>query len=149
MAANPEAACPLCTQEGGALLARTAELRIVWAIEPGQPGMCRVIWHAHVREMTDLPPAARTRLMQAVFATERALRMVCQPDKINLASLGNAVPHLHWHVIPRYSRDAHFPQSIWSAAVRDVAAAPPVPSLASLAAAVGDAMTSRAAKHVT
>jgi diadenosine tetraphosphate (Ap4A) HIT family hydrolase len=35
------------------------------------------------------------------------------PDKINLASLGNVVPHLHWHVIPRFADDPHFPNPVW------------------------------------
>jgi diadenosine tetraphosphate (Ap4A) HIT family hydrolase len=40
------------------------------------------------------------------------------PDKINLASLGNVVPHLHWHVIPRFADDAHFPSPVWAQAQR-------------------------------
>jgi diadenosine tetraphosphate (Ap4A) HIT family hydrolase len=56
--------------------------------------------------------------MNAVLATERALRKALQPDKINLASLGNLVPHLHWHVIPRWRDDSHFPAPIWAAPQR-------------------------------
>jgi len=56
--------------------------------------------------------------MDVVLATERALRRVVQPDKINLASFGNVVPHLHWHVIPRWRDDSRFPESIWGAAQR-------------------------------
>ena len=41
-----------------------------------------------------------------------------RPDKVNLASLGNMVPHLHWHVIPRWKNDPWFPDSVWSAARR-------------------------------
>jgi len=106
-------ACELCSQPGGTLLYRNRSLRIVQVDDADYPGFCRVIWNAHVREMTDLKPAARARLMHAVFATEAAVRKVCAPLKINLASLGNAVPHLHWHVIPRHSDDAHFPQPVW------------------------------------
>jgi diadenosine tetraphosphate (Ap4A) HIT family hydrolase len=47
---------------------------------------------------------------------------VAQPDKINLACLGNVVPHLHWHVIPRWRDDSHFPAPIWAAAKRVVVA---------------------------
>jgi diadenosine tetraphosphate (Ap4A) HIT family hydrolase len=36
------------------------------------------------------------------------------PDKVNIAALGNMVPHIHWHVIPRYKDDAFFPGSAWS-----------------------------------
>ena len=56
--------------------------------------------------------------MSVVWLVERCVRQVMQPDKINLASLGNMVPHLHWHVIPRYADDAHFPDSVWSVARR-------------------------------
>ncbi len=92
---------------------------MVWVDEPAYPGFCRVILNAHVREMTDLPPADQQRLMTVVFAVEAAVRQVCQPDKINLASLGNLVPHLHWHVIPRWEGDRCFPDAIWASARRE------------------------------
>jgi diadenosine tetraphosphate (Ap4A) HIT family hydrolase len=78
-----------------------------------------VVIERHVKEMTDLAPPERARLMNAVFATEAALRDVLRPRKINLASLGNAVPHLHWHVIPRYGDDPHFPQPVWAKPARE------------------------------
>ncbi len=56
--------------------------------------------------------------MQVVFAAERALRQLMLPAKINLASLGNMTAHLHWHVIPRFADDMHFPGSVWSEARR-------------------------------
>jgi diadenosine tetraphosphate (Ap4A) HIT family hydrolase len=69
--------------------------------------------------MTDLSDADRTRFMTLVFAVERCLRALLAPSKINLASLGNMVPHLHWHVIPRFADDPHFPNAVWSGRVRD------------------------------
>jgi diadenosine tetraphosphate (Ap4A) HIT family hydrolase len=81
---------------------------VVLADEPDYPGFLRVVLNAHVREMTDLPAADQQALMQVVFGAEAALRDVLAPDKINLASLGNVVPHLHWHVIPRFGDDPHF-----------------------------------------
>lgn len=56
--------------------------------------------------------------MRVVFAAESALRELMRPAKINLASLGNRVAHLHWHVIARFSDDRHFPDSVWSEAQR-------------------------------
>jgi len=85
----------------------------------GYPGFLRVIVNRHVKEMTDL--AERDRLMKAVFACESALRQLYRPDKVNLASLGNVVPHVHWHVIARFADDAHFPDAIWAAARRPAA----------------------------
>jgi diadenosine tetraphosphate (Ap4A) HIT family hydrolase len=111
------AGCVFCEGEGGRRLWRDGRCRIVLTDEPFA-GFCRVIWNAHVREMTDLQPADRDHLMRAVFALERALRSRLAPDKMNIASLGNVTPHLHWHVIPRFVTDSHFPQPVWGAAQR-------------------------------
>jgi diadenosine tetraphosphate (Ap4A) HIT family hydrolase len=65
--------------------------------------------------MTDLSHGERDHLMTLVFAVEEAVRHVMHPDKVNIAALGNMVPHIHWHVIPRFKDDAFFPGAIWSA----------------------------------
>ncbi len=105
--------CELCTARGGTLLWQDAHCRVVQVAEPDYPGFCRVIWNTHIREMSDLPPADREHCMRVVFAVEQVLRAAMHPEKINLASLGNMVAHLHWHVIPRFAGDPHFPQPIW------------------------------------
>jgi len=119
--------CQLCQSAGGALIWQDECCRVV-RVEGAEgasfPGYCRVVWHEHVGELTDLAAAARAHLMQVVWAVETALRQLVAPDKINLAALGNMVPHLHWHVIPRWRDDSHFPASIWSAPARP---APPRP----------------------
>ncbi|MGE5339817.1 MAG: HIT family protein [Gemmatimonadota bacterium] len=106
--------CELCHDDGGAVVLRNSELRIVLVEDPDYPGFARVIWNAHVREMSDLAPPQIARLMAAVLAVEDAQRAVLKPLKVNLASLGNMTPHLHWHVIARFADDAHFPGPIWS-----------------------------------
>ena len=111
--------CPLCQTDGGSVLWRDALCRVVRADEPDYPGFLRVILDAHVREMTDLATADQQALMRVVFACEAALREVMAPDKVNLASLGNVVPHLHWHVIPRFVDDPHFPNPVWGVRQRD------------------------------
>lgn len=105
--------CDLCTTDGGTLILRTDELRIVAVDDADYPGFMRVVWNAHVAEMTELTAPQIARLIGTVLAVEDALRAVLAPHKINLASLGNLTPHLHWHVIPRFADDAHFPQPIW------------------------------------
>jgi diadenosine tetraphosphate (Ap4A) HIT family hydrolase len=118
--------CVLCDIHNDAphqLVWRNADLRVVLVRDADTwrdyPGFCRVIWNAHVREMTDLQPAVRSALMQVVWHVEAVLRRVLQPAKINLASLGNQVPHVHWHVIPRWADDRHFPNPVWAAARAD------------------------------
>jgi diadenosine tetraphosphate (Ap4A) HIT family hydrolase len=115
-----KATCELCIQPGGEVLVRHQKFRVVLIDEVQYRGLCRVIWNEHVKEMTDLAGPDRALLMQAVWQVEAAMRESMQPDKVNVASLGNAVPHLHWHVIPRYSDDAHFPAPIWAQVQRTV-----------------------------
>jgi diadenosine tetraphosphate (Ap4A) HIT family hydrolase len=114
--------CELCANDGGDLLWRDPSCRVVLVEEAGYPGYCRVIWQRHVAEMTDLDPAQRSQLMRVVCEVEAGLRDWLRPDKVNLASLGNVVPHLHWHVIPRFRDDPHFPNPIWGARQRQPAA---------------------------
>lgn len=134
MNGSPEETCPLCRASGEAVLWQDARARVVRVDDPAYPGFCRVIWNAHVAEMTDLAPADRGHLMDLVFGVEAALRQALSPAKINLASLGNQVPHLHWHVIPRFADDATFPDAIWAPPRRD--GAPREVDWAALAAAV-------------
>ncbi|MDT7848663.1 HIT family protein [Methylophilus sp. VKM B-3414] len=110
--------CPLCQPTPYDLLWQDDFCRVVLLHDADYPAYCRVELIAHVKEMTDLPPAARARTMKVVFAVETALREVIQPDKINLASLGNKTPHMHWHVLPRFESDKHFPNSHWGSAMR-------------------------------
>lgn len=110
--------CPLCTCHDESILWQDDVCRVIRVDDADYPGFCRVIWNAHVAEMTDLEPEQRHHVMNVVYATEQVLRDVLQPHKINLASLGNMVPHLHWHVIARFTDDRHFPQPVWAAPER-------------------------------
>ncbi len=94
---------------------------VIMVDDVAYPGFVRVIWHEHVREISDLPDPHRLALNDAVHRVELAVRTVMQPLKINVASLGNVVPHVHWHIIPRYQDDAHFPSPVWATAVRETA----------------------------
>ena len=108
--------CPLCANVLEGEIVRTAQFVIVQANEPLFPGFTRVVWRDHVAEMTQLSDRSRRDLMQAVFDVECIMRDVLAPNKVNLASLGNQVPHLHWHIIGRWADDATFPASVWSPA---------------------------------
>ncbi|HEY8607181.1 MAG TPA: HIT family protein [Noviherbaspirillum sp.] len=113
-----QASCELCAQAGGEVIYRDDNYRVVLVDDERYPGFCRVIWNAHAREMTDLTGQERAILIAAVWQVEEAVREAMQPHKVNVASLGNVVPHLHWHVIPRYESDAHFPNPIWGEVMR-------------------------------
>jgi diadenosine tetraphosphate (Ap4A) HIT family hydrolase len=117
----------LCSTPGGDLIWSDERCRVI-LVEGDDaalyPGFCRVIWTAHVAEMTELSAADSAHMMSVVRATEQAVRATVSPDKVNLASLGNVVPHLHWHIIPRWRDDACFPRPIWATALRQAPARP-------------------------
>lgn len=113
------AGCPLCESDGGELVWRDERARIILVEAERFPGFCRVVWNAHVAEQTDLPASDQAWLMRLVAQVERLLRDTMAPDKVNLAAFGNMVPHLHWHIIPRYRWDSHFPEAIWAAPQRE------------------------------
>ncbi len=109
--------CDLCDSDGGEVIFRSGKWRVVRVTGTdgkAYPGYCRVVWNTHVKELTDLPPADRQHFMDAVFRVAAALRECLDPVKMNVASLGNLTPHLHWHVIPRYVDDPAFPRPVWA-----------------------------------
>jgi diadenosine tetraphosphate (Ap4A) HIT family hydrolase len=118
MEAITAAQCELCDITSGDVLHQAVQFRVVLIDDANYPGFCRLIWQDHVKEVTDLHELDRMIMMDVLWQVETVVRDVMQPLKINLASLGNVVPHLHWHVIPRYADDAHFPAPVWAAVQR-------------------------------
>jgi diadenosine tetraphosphate (Ap4A) HIT family hydrolase len=92
---------------------------VVFADDADHPCFVRVVWGAHVRELSDLADADRVLLIDTANTIERCMLAVLAPHKINHASFGNMVPHLHWHIVPRWIDDAHWPGPVWAARQRD------------------------------
>lgn len=111
--------CPLCDGPGGVAVFEGPKFRVVRAVEAGFPAFYRLVWSDHVIEFSDLVPAERRLCMDAVVQVEETLRAHLRPAKINLAALGNAVPHLHWHIVARFEWDSHFPAPVWAPAQRE------------------------------
>ena len=115
----PAPACEFCNSPGGPVVWQNDLCRVVRVDEPDYPGFVRVILNRHAREMSDLGQAERESLMRVVFEVEAAVRECLGADKMNVASLGNMTPHVHWHVIPRFRDDRHFPTPVWAAPQRE------------------------------
>jgi len=89
------------------------------------PGYCIVIWRlGHVAEPDDLDPLQASRYWAEVMAAGRAVRARFSPVKMNYMTLGNTVPHLHTHVLPRYHDD---PAPAGPIAWQDIFSPDPVP----------------------
>ena len=112
-------ACHLCTDSGGVLAWSDAHWRVVRVEDADFPAYYRVIANRHTVEFTDLSALQRQRCMGLVCSVERVLRDLLAPTKVNLAALGNLMPHLHWHVIARFEWDSHYPQSVWGQRQRE------------------------------
>jgi diadenosine tetraphosphate (Ap4A) HIT family hydrolase len=115
--ATKVAGCELCELAVNKVVAND-KFAVILVDDANYPGFARVIWNEHVREMSDLADEDRLLVNEAVWKVEQAVREVMQPLKVNVASLGNVVPHLHWHIIPRYADDAHFPAPVWAQVMR-------------------------------
>lgn len=113
-----EPGCPLCEAPGGVPVFQGRRFRVIRADEPGYPAFYRLVWSDHVREFSELAPADRAACVEAVAAIEGVLLAELAPAKVNLATLGNMVPHLHWHVIARFEWDPAWPAPVWAAPQR-------------------------------
>lgn len=85
-------------------------------------GYVVVIWRGrHVADPTELAAEEATEYWREVLAVARAVERCFHPAKLNLAMLGNVVPHLHTHVLPRYLDDpapeSPLPYTYWSSQV--------------------------------
>ena len=112
--------CVFCETTGGEELYRTDLFRVILPEEPDYPGFVRLVLNDHRSEMTELSSTDRQAVMEAIWKVEACLRDIMVPEKVNVASLGNMTPHIHWHVVPRYRDDPHFPGSVWSERLREV-----------------------------
>ena len=84
-------------------------------------GWTVLVLQHHVTELFQLSREARSALIEEVSRAAAALHATFQPIKVNYACLGNVLPHLHWHVIPRLVGDPAPREAVWAvphAAVR-------------------------------
>lgn len=78
-------------------------------------GHCVLVFDPrHVTRIDELEPEEWRLLSDDILNAEKALISAFQPDHINIASIGLVVPHLHWHLIPRYLDDPRWGGPIWT-----------------------------------
>ncbi len=88
------------------------------------PGYTLLFTKNHVTELFHLEREARIGLMEEVSSVAKALYKVFNPAKINYELLGNMVPHIHWHIVPRFASEALWPRPIWAEAHDELLPAP-------------------------
>jgi len=83
-----------------------------------------LVLRRHVTELYDLPAPERATLMEEVSRVAQALARVFRPVKMNYELLGNLVPHIHWHLVPRVATDPGLRAPIWTVEHRPAPLAP-------------------------
>jgi diadenosine tetraphosphate (Ap4A) HIT family hydrolase len=109
--------CPMCAKWKDEPGLRIAELDLCYVMlnrDQFFTGYTFVITKKHVTELFHLDKKARETVMEEVNMVAKALYNLFHPDKINYELLGNMVPHMHWHIVPRYRDDALWPRPIWA-----------------------------------
>ena len=77
-------------------------------------GYCVLILDRHATELTQLEPDVAEAFYRDLLRATRAVETAMRPDKMNICLLGNTVPHLHWHITPRYVGDPRWNQPHWA-----------------------------------
>lgn len=111
--------CPLCRELA---VPEPAEPRLIGVLPSGRVllqndaafrGYCILPFVRHATELPELSSAEQSSLINDVGRIARAILAVCPPAKLNYAILGNEVPHLHVHIIPRYPDDGWWGRAVW------------------------------------
>ena len=66
------------------------------------PGRCVVVYKEHYCELYEIPEPECIRYMIEVRTVSRAVSELYKPDKLNYAIYGDGVPHVHFHIVPKY-----------------------------------------------
>ncbi len=106
--------CPLCGPPERRVVAVLPSGRVELVNDEDFRGYCILVHRRHVTELFELSQAERSRFVEDVTLVARVLEEQLRPAKINYEVLGNIVPHLHCHVVPRYPDDGYWGQPIWS-----------------------------------
>jgi diadenosine tetraphosphate (Ap4A) HIT family hydrolase len=84
-------------------------------------GHCQLIFdRRHVTCVAELSVDEWRGMSGDLFKAQAAITRTVRPDHINIESLGNIVPHLHWHIVPRYRNDPRWGSPIWLTSLADM-----------------------------
>ena len=120
--------CRMCTKwedEPGLRIAEMGECYVLLNRDQFFPGYTFVFTRGHATELFQLERERRTAVMEEVAAVASALHTLFRPDKINYELLGNMVPHMHWHIVPRFRSDPLWPRPIWADSHEESLLSPP------------------------
>ncbi|MDD3603346.1 MAG: HIT family protein [Sulfurovum sp.] len=88
-------------------------------IHPGEIPWLKIFTQHPYKEMSEVPQEIKNEIYRLLDVIEKEMIAYYNPDKINIASFGNYLPHVHWHIMARFAQDSHFPEPMWGAKQRE------------------------------
>ncbi|MDD2265988.1 HIT domain-containing protein [Sulfuricurvum sp.] len=79
----------------------------------------KVFTHTHHKEFSECTREEKESIWESLDIIERKMLAYFKPDKINIASFGNMLPRVHWHIMARYANDSYFPEPMWGVKQRE------------------------------
>jgi diadenosine tetraphosphate (Ap4A) HIT family hydrolase len=90
-------------------------------IEESEIPWLKVFTQHPYKEMSDVPREIRYEIYDLLDLIEKEMITYYQPTKVNIASFGNYMPHVHWHVMARFTEDSYYPEPMWGTKQRESA----------------------------
>ena len=87
--------------------------RIFIEIEPFEIPWLKIFAKAACKEMSECDEKTRETIYKALDIIERTMLEILSPKKVNIASFGNYLPQVHWHIQARFEEDSYFPEPVW------------------------------------
>jgi diadenosine tetraphosphate (Ap4A) HIT family hydrolase len=99
--------CPFCRRAQGAIYHVADFAHSTAWVHPNQTlrGRTTLIARMHCTDMLTLEPEVYAGISDELRVLARAIQRAFAPARMNYANYGNVVPHLHWHIVPRYRDD--------------------------------------------
>ena len=79
----------------------------------------KIFTKAPYKEMSEVPKVVREEIYDWLDIIEKEMLTYYTPKKINIASFGNYMPHVHWHVMARFEEDSYYPETMWGEKQRE------------------------------
>ncbi|MCD6654177.1 MAG: HIT family protein [Sulfurovum sp.] len=88
-------------------------------IHPSEIPWLKIFTQHPYKEMSEVPQEIKNEIYRLLDIIEREMIAYYAPDKINIASFGNYLPHVHWHIMTRFAQDSYFPEPMWGTKQRE------------------------------
>jgi diadenosine tetraphosphate (Ap4A) HIT family hydrolase len=109
--------CIFCNNSNEELVIKNDIYKVIKVFNQDYPIYFQLVINQHIKELSDLPYQDALKVFDTIYLLDKLICEIYNVDKVNIASFGNIIPHLHWHIIGRYKHDKHFPNPIWGEVV--------------------------------